>query len=402
MGKYSKDFQARFLGNRKRVIIMKCLTLRADNKMDYTTVSNIFIDNFMPQANGEFVKVYLYLLRCMSDPNMDISISSIADRFDHTEKDVIRALRYFAGKGLLSIEYGEDDELSAVTFLPINSEITLLSNESKSGSATSLTRETTVSSGQPLSKEVVTPSVIAPEETVINDEVAIPEKKALTPTQLKKLTQNEEISELLYITEKYLGKTLTNSDTNTVLYMYDSLHFSSELIEYLIEYCVTNNHKSMRYIETVALSWAKDGIDTVQKAKDNTSLYTSKIFSIMKAFGLTNRGPAEAEKKLINKWYNDYCFDNEIILEACNRTIRAIHSPSFEYADSILTKWKEHDVKTLKDIEAIDQAVPVKPVKIFTAKTAGNGANNGSNNKFNAFPHHNYDFDLLEKKIMEE
>lgn len=354
--------------------------------MDYTTVSNIFIDNYMPQANGEFVKIYLYLLRCISDPNMDISISSIADRFDHTEKDVLRALRYFAGKGLISIEYGEDDELSAVTFLPINSEFTVLPNTSDS--------KTDSASGS----EAPSSGIAA--ESVADDKPAIPEKTTFSPAQLKKLTQNDEISELLYITQKYLGKTLTSSETNTVLYMYDTLHFSAELIEYLIEYCVTNNHKSMRYIEKVALSWATDGIDTIQKAKANTTMYNTNIYSIMKVFGLNNRGPAEAEKKLINKWYNDYCFNNEIILEACNRTIRAIHSPSFEYADSILTKWKENNVKTMADIENVDQAVAPKPVKIFTAKTANTNTN--SNNKFNAFPHHNYDFEMLEKKIMED
>lgn len=355
---------------------MKCLTLKADNRMDYTTVSNVFIDNYMPQANGEFVKIYLYLLRCMADPDKDISISSIADRFDHTEKDVIRALRYFAGKGLISIEYGEDDELSAVTFLPVNSDFTIIhpnssEKESANGSlsvASAATAETDTAS-------------------------KLPEKPAFSQARLKALSQNEDLGQLLYITEKYLGKTLTTGDTNTILYLYDTLHFSTELIEYLIEYCVNNNHKSMRYIEKVALSWAADGIDSIEKAKDNTSRFNNRIFSIMKAFGLSGRNPAASEQKLINKWYNDYCFDNDIILEACNRTIRAIHSPSFEYADSILTRWKNLNVTCLSDLNNIEDAVP-KPMKIFSsAKSA---------NKFNDFPQRTYDFDMLEKQFMEE
>lgn len=369
---------------------MKCLTLKADNRMDYTTISNIFIDNYMPQANGEFVKIYLYLLRCMSDPDMDISISSIADRFDHTEKDVIRALRYFAGKGLISIEYGEDDELSAVTFLPINSEFTVI----KKAVTPSVCAQESVSaaSGTASAKDHEAARFPAKEES------ALPSKPPYSAARLKKLSEKDELRQLLYIAQKYLGKTLTSSETNTVLYLYDTLNFSSELIEYLIEYCVNNNHRSMRYIEKVALSWASEGIDTIDKAKENAMRYNSNTFSIMKAFGISGRNPADEEKKLINKWYNDYCFNNEIILEACNRTIKAIHSPSFEYADTILTGWKKKNVRKLADVSALDETVPAKPMKIFN--NASSSA--AKKNKFNDFPQRTYDFDLLEKRLMED
>ncbi len=364
---------------------MKCLTLKADNRMDYTTVSNIFIDNYMPQANGEFVKIYLYLLRCMSEPDMDISISSIADRFDHTEKDVIRALRYFAGKGLISIEYGEDDELSAVTFLPISSEFTVIKKNVASAGPDTATPHT----------------VIRTDEDVYKTEEpdTLPAKPPYSAARLKKLSQNDELRQLLYIAQKYLGKTLTSTETNTILYLYDTLKLSSELIEYLIEYCVNNNHKSMRYIEKVALSWNAEGIDTIEKAKENAMQYNTNTFSVMKAFGISGRNPAEAEKKLINKWYNDYCFDNDIILEACNRTIKAIHAPSFEYADSILTSWKKNHVTKLSDIALLDETAPPKPMKIFNNTKHTTAA---KNNKFNDFPQHTYDFDLLEKRLMED
>lgn len=154
----------------------------------------------------------------------------------------------------------------------------------------------------------------------------------------------------------------------------------------------------MRYIEKVALSWAAEGIDTIAMAKENSMKYNSNTFSIMKAFGISGRNPAAEEKRLINKWYNDYCFDNDIILEACNRTIRAIHSPSFEYADSILSNWKKKNVRKIADITALDENVSPKPMKIFN-NTASSAARK---NTFNDFPQHTYDFDLLEKRLMED
>ncbi|MCM1466836.1 MAG: DnaD domain protein, partial [Alistipes sp.] len=98
------------------------------------------------------------------------------------------------------------------------------------------------------------------------------------------------------------------------------------------------------------------------------------------------------------KWYNDYCFNNEIILEACNRTIKAIHSPSFEYADTILTGWKKKNVRKLADISTLDETTPPKPMKIFNSASSSAA----KKNKFNDFPQRTYDFDLLEKRLMED
>ena len=74
---------------------MKRLTLNSVKKNNETSVSNIFLDTYMRDANGEFVKVYLYLLRCTDSADSDITMSDIADKLNLTEKDVIRALKYF-------------------------------------------------------------------------------------------------------------------------------------------------------------------------------------------------------------------------------------------------------------------------------------------------------------------
>ena len=83
-----------------------------------TIVPNQFIDRFMPSANGEFVKVYLYLLRSMQSHASNCTISAIADCFNNTEMDVIRALRYWQKTGLLHLE-GENGEICKIHLLPI-------------------------------------------------------------------------------------------------------------------------------------------------------------------------------------------------------------------------------------------------------------------------------------------
>ena len=74
---------------------MAKITLYNEQPLAATYVPNIFIDEYMTQANGEYVKIYLYLLRSISQPECSFSLSQIADHFDCTERDVLRALKYW-------------------------------------------------------------------------------------------------------------------------------------------------------------------------------------------------------------------------------------------------------------------------------------------------------------------
>ena len=73
----------------------------------YTSIDNAFIDSYMAEANGEYVKVYLLLLRRMGGTS-PFSVSEFAEILENTEGDIIRALKYWAKRGLLTIEYGPD------------------------------------------------------------------------------------------------------------------------------------------------------------------------------------------------------------------------------------------------------------------------------------------------------
>ncbi len=49
-----------------------------------TVVSNLFLDKYMIKANGEYVKVYLYLLRCLSERDRELSVGYLADVLENT------------------------------------------------------------------------------------------------------------------------------------------------------------------------------------------------------------------------------------------------------------------------------------------------------------------------------
>ena len=96
---------------------MKRLTLTNYAQGNTTVLENEFIDHHMVKANGEYVKVYLLLLRHMNEPSGMLSVSEIADKLECTEKDVVRALNYWKKQGLL--DYCEEcEELSASESAP--------------------------------------------------------------------------------------------------------------------------------------------------------------------------------------------------------------------------------------------------------------------------------------------
>lgn len=355
---------------------MSSLILSTESSEGYTSVSNIFISEYVPGANGEFVKVYLYLLHLMSLRSNNISISLLADTFNQTEADIMRALRYWDSLDVISLSFnGPGNGLSNIVLRDIkhtgqaaNAMADPIAAESASVNSTSSYQTETVKAAKPDIKQT---------EVIYTAE---PSKVSYSKEQLNGFLANDNFSMLLFVIEQYMGRPLSTKETNSIVYFYDGLKLSTDLIEYLFEYCVEHNKKSINYIEKVALSWASKNIHTIAEAKEETSNHTDYVYQIMKAFGLSNREPAQHEKAMIAKWADTYCFDTDMIIEACNRTIKAIHQPSFEYADTILANWKNSNVSSLEDVKKADAAYAagnnIKPKQTASSKPANNRFNN--------------------------
>ena len=93
---------------------MTDITIHTEAEHQTTGVSNAFIDEYMPDANGDFVKIYLYLLRVLSQENAHFSISQMADKLHYTENDIRRGLAYWEQLHLLRLEYDNDARLISV------------------------------------------------------------------------------------------------------------------------------------------------------------------------------------------------------------------------------------------------------------------------------------------------
>lgn len=409
---------------------MTAINISSDIATSFTTVSDIFIDQYMPKANGEFVKVYLYLLRATGSGAGIATISEIADHFSNTEADIIRALNYWASEGILQLQSGADGQIMGINLCSLsvsgmhaaqsniqsavadNAAQNNLQNSVVNNAAQNILQNSVVNNAAQNISTVNTrmhDSVVEKLKSQTPDKAASSQKE-YTLDEIKEFRKNPDISELFFIIETYLKHTLSSTDTNMVLYWLDELHFSTDLVEYLVEYCITKGHSSLRYMNKVALGWADAGIKTVDQAKDDAAAHSQIYYSVMKALGITGRNLVDSEVSLINKWVGEYGFDIELVKAACSKTISAIQKPSFEYTDSILANWRKKDVHTLKDVEVLDANFAKANKASATGSSQGTNAANGSSkpksnnssskNKFNNFNQRNNDYDKLEKLFL--
>lgn len=377
-----------------------------------TVIQNSFIDQYMPHANGEFVKVYLYLLRC-ANTGRELSLSSIADVFEHTENDVRRAVTYWEKQGLLRTQEGNSGELTALTFMEPSSVFAADSPAQGARSHASQAGRQPVNyqagTAYPDSDSYRQPGADYQSGTAYTDnrgyrqsgtdsDALTRNTSSATDSRLSGASQREqkELRQLFFIAEQYLQRPITSSEQSDFIYYYDTLHFSADLIEYLLEYCISKGSGSRHYMRKVALAWAEAGITTVLQAKQESNLYNKNYFTILNAFGIKGRNPAPVEQEVMARWIEELAFPIDIILEACRRTVVQTHQPNFQYADKILSQWHKSGVKSMADIEELDRK------RIQEQKKAAAKPQKAAGNRFNNFKQRDYDYSQLERQLLNQ
>lgn len=371
------------------------LTIYKDTDTDSTVISNRFIDEYMTDANDAQLKVYLYLVRMMN-AKLPTSISDIADQFNHTEKDVIRSLKYWEGKNLLALEYDAMQNLSGIHLMPLEGQASyqpempkpltvapMLSFIQQPAQSASIPRTTLQYQAAPQPQLAQAPQYR--EEEVIDSY----QKPSYSVEELKSFKQNDEAATIIFVAEQYIGRPLSPTDLKSLLFIYDKLCFSVDLMDYLLQYCVERGKRDFRYIEKVAIGWAEQGITDVDQAR-SSSQYDKSVYTMMKWLGKSSN-PTAKEREFMDKWTKQYHFSMDLIKEACDRTVMATDTRRFYYADGILTRWAASNVQTMNDVAQLDAFFQ----RGKTTKSPATG-----NNKFNQFQQNAYDFDQLEKDIL--
>lgn len=363
---------------------MSNVTIYQDNHAKATIVSNHFIDEYMADANAAQLKIYLYLLRTIGE-GLSTSVCEMADFLNYPEKDILRALKYWEKKEILVLHLDDQNQLCTIQLksLPLKENV-----------ENSLETPVALPEKQTAPKEENTKQEILSDSSDIKLNVSTGyTKPTYSLDDLKQFKEKESVMELMFIVEAYLKRTLSATDIQTIYFFSETLKMSNDLIDYLFQYCIERGKTDFHYIEKVAINWIENGIKTPAEAKEFSYKYAKIVYSVMKALGKSTV-PTDEEASYVHTWSRDFGFTDDIILEACKRSVTGTDKNRLQYTDSILKSWKNSQVITLKDVEKLDEDFKKRKTPEKQPKTS---YKKGS---FYQFEQRDYDFDALEKQLL--
>ncbi len=318
-----------------------------NTNLNFTPVSNVFIEKYMPYARGEFVKVYLLMLKHTISGEPGISGPILASSLNLLESDIMNALNYWSDLGVIKLSSIDSMNNFSVEFLDLN------------------------------------------EDNYVNNNKDVNLLDAL---------ENKGINDMLKDIEKILGRTLSTKEMEMYLGWQKEFSFPSELILLLVEYCASRGKSDYRYIEKVALTWHDMNIKTMSQAQNyikQTEDKWIKIRKILSYLGIKNTDLMKPQEEMLNKWITTYNFDLEMIQKACDICANRLNRADFKYIDGILTNWFNNNIKTLEDVALKD-----KQFKGNNNYKKNNYNKNNSSNGFNNFEARSYDYEALERKLL--
>lgn len=411
--------------------IMDTIMLCSGYLPSTTFIHNTFIENYMLSANGSYVKVYIYLAKCIQAGEKNLSVSSLADKMDNTEKDILRALNYWEKNNLINlIKNGSGNEITGIEMLnpdspspakAVKSSVKAAKNEelAEPEAAVASAKEKTSAGSGSTDKNIVQkpdvplsiPEAQNPPAEELDTKPASPpsavnKKQAeinITPDQTRRLSGDEEFIWTCRVIESYINKPLNPKEVQLISYLYDNLGFSPDLLLYLYEYCISLGKTNVNYIQAVAFSWDEQDIKNPEDAKNASSNYNSTHTAISKALAL-GRPLAMVEKQYVSRWIDKWHMDLSVVLDACSRTMLKLQKADFKYTDGILDNWHKKNIHTLQDVGKEDEIYAQKKAGIQNKKTViSTPVKQQDKNQFNKFQQRGTsqaEVDELEKKLL--
>ncbi len=310
------------------------------------TLSANFVDHFMPQARGEYVKVYITILRYIQSGEDGVTTKFMAEILGLLETDVLKALEYWHEVGLISLNAIDGHGNLSIE---IKESQALIQPYGRNQNKT----------------EFDTPS-----------SSQVPEQK------------EEIIDPMLKEISMLMGRPLSSADAEKFLYFKEKYHFPEEVIILMVQHCVLKGKTNMRYIETVAINWESRGVKTAQLAQENIKNHEDKWLNYRKVLtylGINDKDVPKPQEDLLEKWFYSYGFTSEMILKACDISFNTLGKVEMGYINGILRTWQKDDIKTLEDVSKNE----LKPRKNKSKKQIEKD-----------FTEREYDYDDLERKLL--
>ena len=274
-----------------------------------TDVENIFINEYMPVAPGDFVKVYLYGL-LYSQNGFKMTCRQMANQLSISMEKINEAWDYWDSMGIVErTRSDENPEEYDIVFKQMRSML-----YGNSGHLNGVDRK-------------------VPYDTKEYGENGVTPDNSLCSNKLK---------ELLIKIENIKGRNLSPTEIKEIFSLAEDDKVPSEIIIGAMEYCIGKGKTGINYIAKVSREWFKEGLRTEKHIKEKFAGIDERMAiykRILKTLGLS-RGITEAEKEMVDTWIDEMKFNMDKILEACSRA-SFISNPNLRYVNKVLMNWYE-------------------------------------------------------------
>jgi DnaD/phage-associated family protein len=366
---------------------MSSIRLKRGQSTSDVLVSSGFLNQYMPFANGEYVKIYLYLLQALQ-LGVDLSPSTMADIFEMPEKDVLRAFHYWQSKGVLALTY-EGNSISQITLL------SPWKDAPAQASIPSQQPQAVKASDKPSAK----PSAASPVDAYV-----------VTPVMIAQAGKSDVFLNLCELVKIYFKLPIINSiDYEKLIWIYYQMKQDFDACEVLIEYCAEKPGKGSRMsqLEKLTCCCIDQGLFSAPAIRAHLS-HSDHCELVREALGVSKKVLATNEQQFVRRWFEEFGFDDTLVKEACARTVRNTESGRFEYANRILESWHQEKARTIEQVAALDarfresrQPYPAGAAQTAGASKATTRPSRPSGNKFNNFEQRSTDFSEVEAQLFD-
>lgn len=190
----------------------------------------------------------------------------------------------------------------------------------------------------------------------------------------QRILQDKEFAFLAEEAQSIIGKPLSTGDLGILLNLHDMDGLPVDVITMLLQFCVSREKFGMKYIESVGISWAQQGIDSVTKAEEKIREFAEQRDAwerVSSIFGIKSVGsPTKTQLEFANRWLNEWGYKNDAIRLAYETCVDKKGEYNLRYIDGIIKKWHKLGVHTLKEIELVNSRRSERSEKAANRKTS--------------------------------
>lgn len=329
-----------------------------DMDLGDTLIENIFINDFMPMANGTFVKVYLLGYKFASEKNVSIKINNqiIAKHLQIPLEDVLAAWDFWEEKGIITkLPIGEEDHEYGVRFKSL--------------------KQLYIQNNPKVFKENI-------------------EKKSITTNDVLEANQNIMINQMFNNINHLIRRETQITEKMEILKWIQDYNMNPDVIELAFSYAVEERnvrYNHMSYVGKMIVNWYDRDLTNVDAVMGDFQNQNKRYYDykeILKNIGISTVVTPDIKER-IDIWFDEYKMPKDLIIYGCRKS-SGTSNPNFNYIDSIITKWHEKGIKTIEEVETLDSKN--KAEKTSKSNNYAKARPNNYKNRFHNFKQRTDDY----------